>query len=59
MTFKEKFNISPNASHEEKYDAIIDGLGYENVKQYIPFSKTEIVEALKTDKHLNNLPLKI
>lgn len=56
MTFKEKFAINNNMSHDEIYTTIVNGLGYENVKQYVPFSVTEIAAALaKGDKHLNTL----
>lgn len=56
MTFKEKFAINDNMSHDEKYTTIVNGLGYENVKRYVPFSVTKIAAALaKGDKHLNTL----
>lgn len=58
MTFTEKFAISKDATHEEKYTAIVNGLGFENVKACIPFTREEIAAAYKKDKHLNNLPLK-
>ena len=36
----------------------MNGLGYENVKKFVPFSAAEIANALaKKDKHLNTLPL--
>lgn len=59
VTFKEKFNLTDNMSHTEKYDTIIDGLGYEAVKQYIPVNRNRIIEALKTDEHLNNININI
>lgn len=58
MTFEEKFALNNDMSHEEKYTAIVNGLGYENVKKFVPFSAAEIAKALaKKDKHLNTLPL--
>lgn len=36
---------------------IIEKLGIENVKSYIPFSIAELKEKLKEDVHLNNTPL--
>ncbi len=57
MTFEEKFNLDKDLPHNELYTAIVNNLGYDAVKQLIPFSLDEIVKALKTDKHLNNLPL--
>ena len=58
MTFEEKFALNNDMSHEEKYTAIVNGLGYENDKKFVPFSAAEIAKALaKKDKHLNTLPL--
>jgi len=59
MNFYEKFGISKDLPHNQKYDAIIDNLGYEYVKMFLPVSKETIKEALKTDEHLNNIPLKL
>jgi len=59
MTFAEKFNIPPDLPHNQKYDMIIDGLDYNLVKLFMPTSKEHIQEALKTDEHLNNIPLKL
>ena len=36
MTFKKKFNIPDDVTHEEKYRIIIDGLGYDDVKRFLP-----------------------
>lgn len=58
MTFEKVFNLTDNMSHKERYTTIINGLGYERVKECIPFDHETIVEALKTDEHLNNLPLR-
>lgn len=45
--------------YDETCIAIIDKLGYDNVKQFIPFSITEIADALaKGDTYLNTLPLR-
>jgi hypothetical protein len=57
MNFKEKFNIPENATFEQTYDIIIDGLGYEEVKKYLPVSRDEIKTALKKDESLNNIPI--
>lgn len=48
-----------DVGHEEKYQRIIFALGYEEVKKCIPFSRDKIVKALKTDKYLNNLSMKL
>lgn len=58
MTFVERFTISKDATHEEKYTTIVNGLGFENVKHCLPYTKQQLAAAHKTDKHLNNLPLK-
>lgn len=57
MNFKTAFNLTDDMTHEEEYEAIVNGLGYDLVKACIPFERNEIIEALKTDKHLNNLSL--
>ena len=44
--------------HEKKYETIVNALGYESVKRCIPYSIEEIRTAIKTDKYLNNLPIK-
>ena len=46
-------------SHEEIYTRAINLFGgLDAVIPYIPFTLEEIKEALKTDKHLNNLSMK-
>lgn len=46
-------------SHEEVYGRVIDYLGGVGVVSgFVPFTKEQIAEALKTDEHLNNLPMK-
>lgn len=57
MTFKEKFAIPKDATHIEKYTTIVNGLGFENVKHCLPYTKQEIAAAYKKDKHLNNLSI--
>lgn len=56
-TFKDVFQIPEDATYEEKYRAIVNGLGYEDVRRCIPFSLEEIQNALAQDPYLNNLPL--
>ena len=55
MTFDGKFNLTDKMSFKQRYETIVNGLGYEAVKRCIPFSREEITEALKTDLYLNNL----
>lgn len=45
-------------SHREKYQRVINLLGFENVKKCIPFTLAEIKKALPHDEYLNNLPIK-
>jgi hypothetical protein len=45
-------------SHKEKYQAIVNALGYEQVKQCIPFELEEIKKAIVKDEYLNNLSMK-
>ena len=55
----EKFNVTmeADAPHKEKYQFLINFLGYEEVKKCIPYSLAEIKNALPKDEYLNNLPL--
>lgn len=45
-------------SHDEKWSRVVNALGYDAVKACIPFDYNEISEAIKDDKHLNNLDLR-
>lgn len=44
--------------HRKKYQMIIRALGFENVKQCIPFSYEELKKAYETDTHFNNLSMR-
>ncbi len=60
MTTFEKANVyNSTDDHITKYNKIIDFLGYQNVKAILKnhFSKETIINALKEDEHLNNIPL--
>lgn len=46
-----------NMTHRETYAKIIERLGYNAVKQCIPFSLEQLKTAYKTDEHFNNLAL--
>lgn len=54
-----QFNVKmeADAPYKEKCRFLINLLGYEDVKKCIPYSIKQIKEAIKTDEHLNNLPL--
>lgn len=56
--FENVLNIGKNAPHREKMQIIVNALGFENVVACIPYTKNQIREAIKTDEHLNNLPIK-
>lgn len=58
MNFDKALNLPKEMEHKEKYRTIIQALGFENVKQCIPFSDEELVEAYKEDERFNNLPLR-
>lgn len=67
MTLKDLINVDAygrdkitgkDIPYEEKYEKIINILGYENVKRCIPFTQDEIKKALPEDQHLNNLSMK-
>lgn len=45
-------------SYREKYSRIIRVFGFENVKNCIPFTLSEIKKALPKDAYLNNLQIK-
>lgn len=45
-------------THREKYSAIVNAIGLGTCVHYIPATKEEVVEALKTDEYLNNIPIK-
>lgn len=57
MTFEKALNLPSEVGYTEKYQAIIQALGFENVKRCIPFSEERIKEAYKTDRNLNNLDI--
>ncbi len=67
MTFSQAINIkSANidtntgevVSHKDIYTRAINLFGgLDSVIPYIPFSRSQIKEALQTDEHLNNLPM--
>lgn len=44
-------------SYAEKYDYLINFIGYENLKKIIPFGIKMLKENYKLDKNLNNIPL--
>ena len=63
MNFREYLGIDyldrkPNGeemSHQEKYRAIVNALGYEKVKRCVPFDIERIKKS--TDPYLNDLPI--
>lgn len=62
MNIEKALGLNPmgrfDYDHSTYYSMIIDFLGYEKVKNCVPFTKEEICKAIKKDKNLNNLPLK-
>lgn len=43
--------------NNERYKMIVNALGYEDVKECIPFTIEQLQIAYKTDVYFNNLPL--
>jgi hypothetical protein len=43
--------------HFDKYERLARAISVNALKQLVPFSRERIVEALKTDSAMNNLPL--
>lgn len=58
MTFEEKLGLTKDLPHIERYEIIVSYLGFNNVYKLIPFGISSIIKALKTDEHLNNLPIR-
>jgi hypothetical protein len=54
ITTKERLAMD----HHEYYQRVIDLIGYEKVKDCVPYTLEEIKEAYPKDEHLNNLPMK-
>lgn len=62
MNFNEALNIPEELEFQEggfrkKYQMIIKALGYENVKQCIPFTIEQLKKSYREDEHFNNLSL--
>lgn len=66
MTFNEFANVDSfhrdldtgiEIPWHEYMGRVIEKLGLENIKRYIPFQLDELKEKLKDDVHLNNTPL--
>lgn len=45
--------------HFDKYERLAQAIGIDRLRRIVPFSKAEIVEALKTDEAMNNLRLRV
>lgn len=62
MTFQEALKIpkelEANERHREKYQLIVQALGYEDVKKCIPFTLKQLKKAYCTDTYFNNLPIR-
>lgn len=46
-----------DVSHEEMYTKVVNAIGLEYCFSMVPATAEEVTEALKTDEHLNNIPL--
>ena len=60
MNINEACNINKDTPHKEKYEKIVNFLGYENVLKYLPFNEEQIRKAYygKNDEHLNSLSIR-
>lgn len=54
LTTKERLNMD----HHVYFQKVIGLMGYEKVKECVPYTLEEIKEAYPKDRHLNNLPIK-
>ena len=56
---KKNFNVenSADVEYKERQKFLIDYIGYEELKNVLPFTKAQIKNAIAKDIHLNNLPL--
>ena len=57
MHLEERFNIPKDASHKEKYQAIVNGLGYQNVCRCITLTTDELKKGYQADEHFNSISL--
>lgn len=54
MTIRELVSIDfLNSSWHESCDAVIDALGYENVKRCVPFTASQLREMYRRDHNMN------
>lgn len=54
MTLGELVSIDYlKSSWEDFYDAVIDALGYENVKRCVPFTLPDLMKMYQRDKNMN------
>ena len=56
---KKNFNVenSADVDYKERQKFLIDYIGYDELKNVLPFTKAQIKNAIIKDIHLNNLPL--
>ena len=54
---EEKFPHLKDMSFEEKYDFLIDKIGLQALRNWIPISDETLRDAYVKDKNLNNIPL--
>lgn len=54
LTTKERLDMD----HHVYYQKVITLIGYENVKECVPYTLEEIKKAYPKDMYLNNLPMK-
>lgn len=57
-TFYRDIETGTEITYEEYMRRVVNKLGLENIKYYIPFRIDYLMKQLKTDKNLNNTKLK-
>lgn len=59
MSFTQEEEARMTREHFEKYDAIAKQIGIQTLKRFVPVGKERIVEALKIERNLNSIPLRL
>ena len=59
MLISEKYPETKKMNHNQKYDFLIDKIGFERIVPYLPVDENKIIKAYKKDESLNNIKLKL
>lgn len=58
MNLKEKFGVDHNTEHDKKYRTIVSALGYNRVRELLPWNDEELKAAYSKDSAFNSIPIK-